>query len=318
MKNFLYRWIDAEAYEERCGSDNPSKVEWSRGIPLLITHAACFAVIWVGWSPIAVGVAAFLYFFRMFAITGFYHRYFSHRSFKTSRVMQFLFAVAGNSAAQRGPLWWAAHHRHHHRHSDKEGDPHSPKLGGIWHGHFGWLMTRGAFCTDRDAVKDLMRYPELRWLDRFDLAVPFLLALGMFGLGELLRDAAPSLGTNGWQMLVWGFFISTVVLLHGTCTINSLAHLMGTRPYETDDDSRNSFLLAMITLGEGWHNNHHRFPGATSQGIRWWEIDITYMCLRLLQVLGLVWQLSPHPAAAYRPVSGQESQPVPSRTGLPG
>ncbi|MGB0715266.1 MAG: acyl-CoA desaturase [Phycisphaerae bacterium] len=312
----LYRWIDADGYAKSCATENPDEVELSRGLPLLVTHLACFGVIWTGWSVAAVSVAVFMYFLRMFAITGFYHRYFSHRSFQTSRFMQFMFGVLGNSAAQRGPLWWAAHHRHHHRHSDKEGDPHSPRLRGLWHGHFGWLMTRGAFVTDRDAVKDLVQYPELRWLDRFDLAVPFLLAVGMYGLGAILEAYAPSLGTNGWQMLVWGFFISTVVLLHGTCTINSLAHWMGGRRFNTDDDSRNSFVLALITLGEGWHNNHHRFPGAVRQGMYWWELDLTYLGLRLMQAMGLVWKLTPHPAHAYLPQTRESAADDRSTTGV--
>ncbi|MSR01263.1 MAG: acyl-CoA desaturase [Gemmatimonadetes bacterium] len=245
-------------------------------------HAACLGVIWVGWSWGAVSVALALYLVRMFAITGFYHRYFSHRAFKTSRVTQFAFALLGASAVQRGPLWWAAHHRKHHRHSDTEEDVHSPRHHGFWWSHMGWITSPANFATDLEAVPDLAQYPELRFLDRFDILVPIVLAVTLFVVG-------------GWQWLVWGFFVSTVVLFHCTCFINSLAHVLGRRRYQTGDDSRNSLLLALVTLGEGWHNNHHRFPGAARQGFFWWEVDLTYYALQILQRFRLVWDLRPVP-----------------------
>jgi stearoyl-CoA desaturase (delta-9 desaturase) len=252
-------------------------------------------VIWVGFSWTALGVAAAFYFLRMFAITGFYHRYFSHRTFKTSRAGQFLFAVWGSSAIQKGPLWWAAHHRHHHRYSDKPNDLHSPSQHGFIWSHVGWITSKANFPTRLENVKDLVRYPELRFLDRFDVVVTAGVAAFMFGLGALLARVAPELGTSGPQMLVWGFFISTVFLFHGTCTINSLSHTFGRRRYETTDTSRNSFLLSLVTLGEGWHNNHHHFPASTRQGFYWWEIDITYYGLKVLSWLGLIWDLRPVP-----------------------
>ena len=258
----------------------------------------CFAVIWVGWSWTAVIVAISLYFLRMFAITGFYHRYFSHRSFETSRWAQFLFAAWGNTAVQKGPLWWAAHHRHHHRHSDKETDVHSPITSGFFWSHIGWITCKGNFTTNLKAVPDLAKYPELRFLDRFETLVPILLAASLFGLGSLLQIWAPQLGTSGPQLLIWGFFISTIVLFHGTCTINSLSHLLGKQRYRTSDESRNCLILALITLGEGWHNNHHHFPAAVRQGFYWWEIDITYYVLCLFSRIGLIWNLTPVPEAA--------------------
>ncbi|MHC5109120.1 MAG: acyl-CoA desaturase [Planctomycetota bacterium] len=291
----------------RPAPDDFAHVDWFRIIPLLGMHLACLAVFIVGFSPVALAVAVSLYLIRMFAITGGYHRYFSHRAYKTSRAGQFLLGVLGSSAVQRGPLWWAAHHRHHHRHSDTESDLHSPHEHGLWWSHIGWLTSRGAYPTDLSEVPDLTKFPELRFLNRFELVVPVLLVGALYLLGEALRVYAPELGTNGWQMFVWGFVVSTVVLLHGTCTINSLAHLIGTRRYETTDSSRNSFLLALITLGEGWHNNHHRYPGVTRQGFYWWEIDITYYILRVLASLGLVWDLRPPPAAALE-VRGQHKQ----------
>jgi len=289
------RWFDTDAQTEAKGSGAGPTTDWIRVLPFIGMHLACLGVIWVGWSWTAVLVAAGLYLIRMFAITGWYHRYFSHRTFKTHRWVQLVFAVIGNASVQRGPLWWAAHHRKHHRRSDEDDDVHSPRHHGLLWSHLGWFTTREAFRTDHAAVKDLGRYPELRFLDRFDILVPIVLAVALFGVGEWLRIQAPGLGTDGWQLLVWGFFISTVVLYHATYTINSLAHTLGRRRYETKDDSRNNLFLALITLGEGWHNNHHRFPGATRQGFFWWEVDLTYYGLVLMKALGLVWDLNPVP-----------------------
>lgn len=287
----LVQWFDTEAGPAALPAGKSNKTDWIRVIPFLLLHLGCVAVIWVSWSETAVFVAVLLYILRMFAVTGFYHRYFSHRTFKTSRPVQFLFGVLGNSAVQRGPLWWAAHHRHHHRHSDREDDVHSPLQHGFYWSHIGWITSKRMFKTRLEYVRDLARFPELRMLDRFDSLVPVLLAAGLYGLGELLKATAPALETSGPQLLVWGFFISTVLLFHGTCTINSLAHVFGRQRYRTEDESRNSFLLAVITLGEGWHNNHHHFPTATRQGFFWWEIDLTYYGLFLLSKLGLLWDL---------------------------
>jgi stearoyl-CoA desaturase (delta-9 desaturase) len=314
----LGRWFDsADATPTASDRRAPDadRIDWLRIAPFIAMHLACFAALWTGWSWTALGVAAALYFVRMFAITGWYHRYFSHRTFRTSRWMQFVFAVIGNASVQRGPLWWAAHHRKHHRHSDQESDVHSPRQRGLLWSHMGWFLTRENFRTDLAAVKDLARYPELRVLDRFDILVPLLLAGGLFGLGEWLAAAAPGLGTSGWQLLVWGFFISTIVLYHATYTINSLAHLIGSRRYETKDDSRNNFALALITLGEGWHNNHHRYPGAVRQGFFWWEIDVTYYMLRALAACGLVWDLHGVPDKLMKPDAGRSLVPAAASAG---
>jgi stearoyl-CoA desaturase (delta-9 desaturase) len=214
--------------------------------------------------------------------------------------MQFFFALIGASCVQRGPLWWAAHHRNHHRFADTERDLHSPAHLGFWRSHVGWFLTRRGFRTDADVITDLHRFPELRWLDRFDVLVPIVFAVGLYFLGYWLQRHDPSLGTSGSQMLIWGFFVSTVVLLHATVTINSLAHRFGSRRYDTKDDSRNNWLLAIITFGEGWHNNHHHFPGSARQGFRWWEIDLTYYVLRGMALVGLVWDLKPVPAGLRR------------------
>ena len=292
-------WLDSWRYQEKLLANGESmdgdKVEWFRCIPFILLHLMCLCVIWVGISPIAVAVAVALYFIRMFAITGFYHRYFSHRAFSTSRWFQFVMAVLGNSSAQRGPLWWAAHHRHHHRHSDQEEDVHSPHHHSLLWSHMLWITTRSNFPTELKNVPDLAKYPELCWLDRFDILVPFLLGISMFSVGEILRIFAPGLGTTGFQMLIWGFFISTVVVFHCTCFINSLAHLFGGKRYETKDESRNNFFLALLTMGEGWHNNHHYYPASVRQGFYWWEVDMTYYILRILDKIGLIWNLKPVP-----------------------
>ena len=299
----------ADASHPSAQSEAFGDVDWVRCIPFILLHLACGAVFWVGWSPVALLVAAAMYVFHMFVITAFYHRYFSHRAFKTSRVFQFLGAVAATSSAQRGPLWWAAHHRHHHIHSDSEHDTHSPRQRGLFMSHVGWFMTKGAFETPERYVRDWKRYPELQLINRFDWISPVLLACSLFGLGWLLEIVAPSLGTNAWQMFIWGFVVSTVVVYHATYTINSLAHRYGSARYDTGDDSRNNFWLALLTMGEGWHNNHHHYPAAARQGFRWWEIDMTYYGLILLSKLGLIWDLRGVPQRVLQEPSPASEQP---------
>ena len=289
----LARWFDNEAGAVEGAEAGPRarQVDWPRVLPFIALHLACGAVVFVGTSPTAVLVAAGLYALRMFAITGFYHRYFSHRAFRTSRAAQFVFALLGAAGVQRGPLWWASHHRHHHVHSDAPDDVHSARRHGFLWSHMGWFMTHGNFAARSALVTDLARYPELRFIDRYDVLVPFALAAALYAGGEMLARMAPALGTDGLQLLVWGFCISTVVLYHATFTTNSLAHRFGHRRYATSDDSRNNPWLALLTFGEGWHNNHHHFPGAARQGFYWWEFDLTYYGLRLLAALGILWDL---------------------------
>jgi stearoyl-CoA desaturase (delta-9 desaturase) len=287
-------WFDNTAIEALEPFER--RIDWWRTLPFLGMHLACAGVIWVGASTTAVVVAAALYAIRMLAITGFYHRYFSHRAFHTSRVLQFVFALIGTMAVQRGPLWWAAHHRHHHAHSDETQDSHSPWQHGFWWSHIGWFMNRSNFRTRIEYVGDLAKFPELRLLDRFDVVPPLVLAALLYFAGEVLARNYPSLETSGAQLLVWGFFVSTVVLYHATFTVNSLAHRFGRRRYATRDRSRNNWWLALLTFGEGWHNNHHHFPGSVRQGFFWWEIDLTYYVLRLLSFCGLIWGLRTVPA----------------------
>lgn len=262
-------------------------------------HLGCIGIVWVGVSWTAVAVCLALYVVRMFTITGVYHRYFSHRSYQTSRWFQFVLAFMGTTSAQKGPIWWASHHRHHHKHSDTEEDIHPPRLYGLWWAHVGWVLSTQFVETRYELVKDLMKFPELRLLDRLHFAPPLILASALVGVGVLLQSHYPELGTSAGQLFVWGFCVSTTLLYHGTFCINSLAHLIGKPRFETGDDSKNSFILALITLGEGWHNNHHRYPGSERQGFYWWEIDISHYILKTLSWFGLVWDLRVPPERIY-------------------
>ena len=288
------RWFDSSVPE--AASSRTGRIDWPRVIPFVLMHLGCLAVVQVGVSMTAVLVAGGLFALRMFAITGFYHRYFSHKAFRTTRPAQFVFAVLGASAVQRGPLWWASHHRHHHANSDLPADAHSALQHGFFWSHLGWFLDRDNFPTKMHLVPDFARYPELRWLDRFDSAVPALLAVALYATGALLERFVPELGTTGMQLVVWGFCISTITLHHSTFTINSLAHRYGTRRYATRDESRNNLWLALLTFGEGWHNNHHHYPGSARQGFFWWEIDLTWYGLKALSALGIVSGLRPVPA----------------------
>lgn len=304
----ILQWFDTDFGNDSIATaqNRPDKVDLVRCVPFISLHVGCLGIYFTGWSWFAVATAFFLYFIRMFAITGFYHRYFSHRTFQTTRLMQFIFALLGGSAAQRGPLWWAYQHRHHHKHSDELPDPHSPRQHGFLWAHVGWFTSSKNFPTDYSKVKDLAKYPELVFLNRFDSLVPFLLALGLLTLGMLLEKYVPSWGVTGGQLLVWGFFVSTTALFHGTASINSLAHLIGRKRFDTTDDSRNSWILAMVTLGEGWHNNHHHYMHSARQGFYWWEVDITYYLLRGLALFGIIWDLRPVPQS----VLAQAHQPL--------
>ena len=254
-----------------------------KSIPFVAVHVLAVAgVIRMGWSWKGLGLAIALYYVRMFFITAGYHRYFSHRTFKMSRPMQLLFALGAMSSSQKGVMWWAGHHRIHHKFSDLPGDVHSTLQEGFVWSHVGWILSRRYAATDTARVNDLARYPELVWLDRWWAVPPTALAIGLFLLG-------------GPFALLWGFFVSTVLLWHGTFTINSLTHIFGSRRYPTKDNSRNNALLAAITLGEGWHNNHHYYQRSTRQGFFWWEVDPTYLVLRAMALLGLVWDVHEPP-----------------------
>jgi len=258
------------------------RIDWMRSLPFIGVHLVCLAAFFTGASWKAVGLCLALYVIRMFGITAGYHRYFAHRSYRTSRLFQFVMAWLGCSAVQKGPLWWASHHRHHHQHSDQEMDVHSPEREGFWWSHVGWILSSKYEATDFSAIKDFTKYPELRWLNRFHVIPGGVLAVACFLL-------------MGWQGLVWGFLISTVLLYHGNFVINPLCHMFGRVRYKTTDTSRNSLLLALITLGEGWHNNHHHYATSTNMGFFWWEIDVSYYTLKVLSFFGLVWDIKKPP-----------------------
>ncbi len=246
---------------------------------LVAMHLSVLFVFVVPLSAKVVLLAVGGYLLRMFAITGGYHRYFSHRSFKTSRAFQLVLAVLGTMSMQNGPLWWASWHRRHHKHSDTPLDPHSPALRGLWTAHLGWVLDPiEPRQRDLSNVKDLSRFAEIRFLDRHKWFPLVLYAVGCFAIA-------------GWAGLVWGFVVSTIVLFHATMLINSLAHVWGTRRYATADTSRNNAVLAVITLGEGWHNNHHHHMSSARQGFFWWEVDVTYYILKALERLGVIWDV---------------------------
>ncbi len=288
MRDLLAQWFDSNVSPST--TNDLDRIDWYRIVPFIALHLGCLAVFWVGVSSVAASVALLAYLVRMFAITAFYHRYFSHRAFRTSRALQFCGALLGATATQRGALWWSGVHRQHHRNADLPNDPHTPQHGFL-RAHLGWFLTRRYFRVEGNLTRDWQRFPELRWLDRFDSAVPILFALGMYGLGAWLESVRPAWGTNGVQMLVWGYCISTVALCHATFCINSLAHRFGERRFATSDDSRNNRWLALLTLGEGWHNNHHRFATAARQGFFRGEPDATHAVLRVMERCGLVWDL---------------------------
>ena len=267
----------------RLDSKDPrEEISWAASIPFIIMHLMPLGMLfypprWTDWV-ICFG----LYFIRMFFITGAYHRYFAHRAYRLGRVMQFIMAFGGATAAQKGPLWWAGNHRWHHRFSDTDRDPHSSKRGFLW-SHLLWILCKKYNATDYKGIKDFAKYPELMWLNKYYLVPPILLGVLVFLVA----------GPSG---LFCGFFLSTILLYHGTFSINSLTHRFGKQRYETGETSKNSLLLALITLGEGWHNNHHCAPGSVKQGFTWWQIDISYYVIKLMEKMGLVWDLKyPNP-----------------------
>ena len=284
----------------------------------VLIHAACLLVVWAGVGWLALSACAASYVVRMVGITAGYHRYFSHRSYKTGRLFQFVLAWLGASAAQQGPVWWASHHRHHHKHSDTDADVHSPVTRGFWWSHVGWLLSPAHRGTRCEMVPDLLKYRELRFLDKYYLLPPACLAAALWGAGALLERYAPGAGTNGFQLFVWGFVVSTVLLYHGTFTVNSLTHLFGRRRFETSDNSRNNLFVALITLGEGWHNNHHYYPASERQGFHAWEIDVSHYILRALRGAGVVWDLRPPPERVYGlPAAGRAAAVPPARAETP-
>jgi stearoyl-CoA desaturase (delta-9 desaturase) len=262
-------------------------IMYPSALPFVLVHLSCIAAIWSGVTWQAIAICAGLYWLRMFAIGAGYHRYFSHRAYSTSRIFQFILALLAQSTAQKSVLWWAAKHRHHHLHSDTEQDVHSPRHKGFLYSHVGWIFAQKHEKADFVKVADLARYPELMLLHKYEL-------LPAIAVGILCFLAA------GWSGLVVGFFWSTVLVYHATFCVNSLAHVHGSKRYVTGDDSRNNWLLALFTMGEGWHNNHHAYQSSARQGFKWWEVDATYYCLRAMSWLGIIWDLKTPSAQVLR------------------
>jgi stearoyl-CoA desaturase (Delta-9 desaturase) len=261
-----------------------AEYQWLQGMPFIAMHFVPFAAFWTGAKWQDWLVCAALYWIRMFGVTGAYHRYFAHRTYRTSRFFQFCLAFLAQTSMQKGALWWAAHHRNHHKHSDQDLDPHDSRRG-FWYSHCGWIMDH-TDATDYAKVKDLTRFPELVILNKLKITPSILLGIVVWLIW-------------GWSGLVIGFGLSTVLLWHGTFTINSLSHMLGKPRYKTGELSKNNWVLALITMGEGWHNNHHHFMNSTRQGFYWWEIDLTYYVLKGMSWLGLVWDLREPPARVY-------------------
>jgi stearoyl-CoA desaturase (Delta-9 desaturase) len=298
MKNIyksVIQWFSNAQAPDNTHLMTSNSIDWIRALPFIMLNLSCLLVFVVGISWTAVITALVLCYIRVFAIGAFYHRYFAHRAFKTNRFWQFIFALLGASAAQRGPLWWATHHRRHHANADQPTDAHSPVHHGFLWSHVGWFLAQQNYYYNPKFVSDLTKYPELVFLDRYDSLIPILYGITIFCVGALLQHVAPQLHTNGFQLFVWGFCISTIMLFHVTVSINSISHRYGKRKYNTKDNSRNSFILALLTLGEGWHNNHHHYPASAKQGFRFWEIDITYYMLCLLQSVGIIWDVKKVP-----------------------
>jgi len=277
---------NSAALEAAAETEKPLRYYHQLGaIPFIIVHLLPLLAFWTGarWQDWAACAA--LYWVRMFGVTGGYHRYFAHRTYKTSRLFQFILAFLAQSSAQKGALWWGAHHRVHHRLSDQDGDPHNSRRG-FWYSHVGWLFVPENQETDYSRIKDLAKYPELVWLNRYWLVPPTVLGVSTYLIG-------------GTSALLIGFFLSTVLLWHGTFTINSLSHMLGSQRYESNDDSRNNWFFAIVTMGEGWHNNHHHFMNSTRQGFYWWEYDMTYYILKVLSFFRIVWDIKEPPARVF-------------------
>lgn len=251
-------------------------------LPFILMHIAACAAFWIEWSWMWVAIGLGVYYARMFFITGAYHRYFAHRSYKTSRIFQFILAFGAETSAQKGVLWWAAHHRHHHRHSDHPEDVHSPRHKGVFYAHLGWILDDKHDETKEELIQDFMKYPELRFISKHHWIPPVALGTLLYLIG-------------GWQGLIFGFVWSTCLLWQGTFVINSFTHIWGKRVFPSTDDSKNSLIFSLVTLGEGWHNNHHFYQASCRQGFFWYEIDITYYILKTLSFFHIVWDLKAPP-----------------------
>jgi len=269
-----------------------------------LVQASAITVFFVPFAWSLVALLAVSHFLRAIGLTLAFHRYFAHRAFQMSRGARFVWALLGTAAMQKGPLWWAGHHLNHHRFADREGDPHSPAVSGFYYAHIGWFLNdarHDALPDTNPVLRDFGRVPEIAWLDRWYMVPPAALAAGLFLYG-------------GLPWLAWGFCLPTVTLAHATFAINTVNHLWGTRRFETADESRNNALTAFFAVGEGWHNNHHRYQRAARNGFYWWEWDPTWYVIAAMRALGLAWDVQPVPPRVYEEArrGGRRVQPVSS------
>jgi stearoyl-CoA desaturase (delta-9 desaturase) len=284
--------------EGRAAPSRWRRINWINSAALIGIHAGSLLVLWTGISRPAAIAALVVYWTEIFGVSAGYHRYFAHHSFRTSRGFQFALAFLGGTAAQMGPLWWSSYHRRHHADADGPGDVHSPRQDGLLWAHVGWVLDANSAGMDPNYVRDWLRYPELRWLDRLRWIPPLTVIVALAALGGWLAWLAPGSGTGPLQMVAWGFFLPTTICYQVTFSVNSIAHRFGRRRFDTADDSRNVAWIALMTNGEGWHNNHHRFPSSEKHGFAWWELDVTHAVLRGLEAFGVVWALKTQPAPA--------------------
>lgn len=263
-----------------------------------LLHAASCLAFFIPVTRELVLVAVIGFFVRVFSWEAGSHRYFSHRSFKTTRAFQLFLAVLSAASAQRGPIWWATHHRRHHRFSDKKGDPHSPIQQGFWHAHMGWLFDQDKLSTDLNDAKDLSRYPELVFINKYHYVFPYAVLTAFFVLGHFTSLFGRT--GIGISAAIWGFFVPTLLSLHSTFLVNTITHgqpikWIRSRRFSTSDASCNSWIFSIPTMGASWHNNHHRYMNSARAGFYWWEMDLTFYVLKALSVLGIVWDLNEVP-----------------------
>jgi stearoyl-CoA desaturase (Delta-9 desaturase) len=271
-------------------------------------QASSLLVVTVPFTWSLLGVWAASHFLRAIGLTLAFHRYFAHRAFELSRAARFFWAFVGTAAMQKGPIWWAGHHISHHKYADREGDPHSPAVSGFYYAHVGWFLhdaRNAALPETNPVVRDFGSAPEIAWLERYYIVPPLLLAAGLYAAG-------------GWAWLVYGFGLATTTLAHATFAINTVNHLWGSRRFETPDDSRNNALTAFFAVGEGWHNNHHRYQRAARNGFYWWEFDPTYYVVAVMAWLGLAWNLQPVPERIYEEARRRRARPVVDPPGASG
>jgi stearoyl-CoA desaturase (delta-9 desaturase) len=262
----------------------------------------------VPFTWMMLGLWAASHFLRAIGLTLSFHRYFAHRAFQMNRGARFVWAFIGTAAMQKGPLWWAGHHVNHHKYADRDGDPHSPAISGVYYAHIGWFLNdarHDRIEASNPVIRDFGKLPEIAWLDRYYAVPPLALAAAMYWIG-------------GLQWLVWGFCVPTMTLAHATFAINTVNHMFGSRRFETLDDSRNNVLTAVFAAGEGWHNNHHRYQRAARNGFYWWEFDPTWYAIRAMAAIGLAWDVRPVPVRIYAEARASSRSRASSRYAMIG